>query len=541
MIKFKKLVINNYKSISKAELLYTKGLWEVSGINNDSTFKSNGAGKSTVLEAIQQCLYNKNIKSISIEDTYNRLTKKGYSITIYFSKGQDEYTITNDRESGCITIVKNNTDISEKGIANNLKLIQTIIGFDFSTFCALTYVSHQNIVSIMESFSSSNLMKVLLDFDTISNFETVTKDSLSKSKELVQRLLQENVQINDTITLMAEFKYTDLTPMYNEKQRLQNEFFENTSNINIQGLSNKLDSLNSSIQLNKSAIQQLELKINGKTCPTCGQETTHYGDVTKGLLQYELTALLEANEKYSTDFEIAKEAFNLANEKLIILRTEFDEAIRVVDTNITIGEYKNDLYERNKGQLNGATSKLEENNKLISTEYFNQDLYDTILKTIKSGKMHKDLLDNFTKVLNTYIDDYIKYMSIDYLNVKAKASKAAIDFILYDNRTKQFIDINTLSGGELTRIRIVVLMSMLKTISTLTKMSTNILVLDEALDTLDKSAADDLASLFEYLIKSEDKFIALVSHGEQLSNIDFSGKIKAIKTNGITTIIQEKE
>lgn len=541
MIKFKKITIQNYKSIANAVLLYDKGLWEVSGINNDSTFKSNGAGKSTVLEAIQQCLYNKNMKSISIEDTYNRSTKLGYKITVEFIKAQDTYKVINDREIGSISIFKNTDDISEKGITNNLKLIQSVIGFDFTTFCALTYVSHQNIVQIMDSFSSSNLMKVLLDFDTISNFEAVVKESLSKSKELVQRLLQDNVQINDTITLMSEFKYTDLTPMYNEKQRLQNKFFEDTSSIDIVKLSKQLESHNSSIILNNNSIARLELKINGDVCPTCGQETLHYGNVSKTLLQYELDSLLEANQMHEISLERAKKEFNEANDKLVVLRAEFDEALRVIDTNITIGEYKNGLYERNKGQITGATSKLEENNKVISSEYFNQDLYDTILKTIKTGKMHKDLLDNFTRVLNTYIDDYTKYMSLDYLNIKAKASKVAIEFILYDNRTKQFIDINTLSGGELTRIRIIVLMSMLKTISTLTKMSTNILVLDEALDTLDKSAADDLANLFEYLINTEDKFIALVSHGEQLSNIEFSGSIKAIKTNGNTVIIQEKE
>lgn len=541
MIKFKKITIQNYKSIANAVLLYDKGLWEVSGINNDSTFKSNGAGKSTVLEAVQQCLYNKNMKSISIEDTYNRSTKTGYKITIEFTKSQDVYKVINDRETGSVTVFKNNNDISEKGIANNLKLIQSIIGFDFTTFCALTYVSHQNIVQIMDSFSSSNLMKVLLDFDTITNFEVLVKESLIKSKELVQRLLQDNVQINDTLTLMSEFKYTDLTPMYSEKQRLQNKFIEDTYNIDIVKLSKQLESLTNSIALNKSAIAQLELNVSGAPCPTCGQETLHYGTISKVSIQFEIDTLLEANQIYEISLEKAKKEFNEANDKLVILRAEFDEALRVIDTNITIGEYKNGLYERNKGQITGATNKLEENNKVISSEYFNQDLYDTILKTIKTGKMHKDLLDNFTKVLNTYIDDYNKYMSLDYLNIKAKASKVSIEFILYDNRTKQFIDINTLSGGELTRIRITVLMSMLKTISTLTKMSTNILVLDEALDTLDKSAADDLANLFEYLINTEDKFIALVSHGEQLSNIDFSGSIQAIKTSGNTVITQEKE
>ena len=80
MIQFVSIKVANYKSIEYAELHYHRGVWLVQGDNKDTTFKSNGAGKSTILEAIQQCLYNKNIKGIPIEDTYNRVTKKGYKI-----------------------------------------------------------------------------------------------------------------------------------------------------------------------------------------------------------------------------------------------------------------------------------------------------------------------------------------------------------------------------------------------------------------------------------------------------------------------------
>lgn len=538
MIKFKSITITNFKSIEYAELFYHKGIWEVVGNNTDSTLKSNGAGKSTVLEAIQQCLYNKNLKGITIEDTYNRKTKKGYRLILKFSVGSDRYRIDNNREASTYDVYQNDICISKKTIPDNLKLVQSIIGFDFNSFCALTYVSHQNVVTLLDSFTSSNLMKVLLDFDSISIFEARTKEAFSTSKSRAQYLVQENTQLQDTITLVSEFKYTDLTPSYRRKQEINHKFAKDTCSIDIEKVQRRIQSINKELEeLNKS-IETVQHQHSGNPCPTCGQAQLQLGLISKELYKFELNKLEDNKKELLAELEQCTKDHSDKADVLTKLRHTFDEQTRMVDAQITIGEYKNKLYEDNKELINITTSKLEDNKKELSQEYFKQDLYDIILKTIKAGKLHKDLLDNFVKVLNIYIDEYTKFMSISYLNIKSKASKTGIEFHMYDSRYNQFIDINTLSGGELTRIRIIVLMSMLKTISSITSLSTNILVLDEALDTLDKSAANDLSMLFSYLIQNENKFIALVSHGEQLNEIEFTGKIQAIKSNGSTVIEQ---
>ncbi len=70
----------------------------------------------------------------------------------------------------------------------------------------------------------------------------------------------------------------------------------------------------------------------------------------------------------------------------------------------------------------------------------------------------------------------------------------------------------------------------------MTNASTNLLIFDESLDTLDASASSDLASLFEYLIAHDNKFIALISHGQQLDDIEFSGRLTITKSDGISTL-----
>ena len=541
MIQFVSIKVANYKSIEYAELHYHRGVWLVQGDNKDTTFKSNGAGKSTILEAIQQCLYNKNIKGIPIEDTYNRVTKKGYRIILIFNINNDRYRIDNNREAGTYDVYKNDIAISKKGITENLKLVQSIIGFDFNAFTSLTYISHQNVVTLLDSFTSSNLMKVLLDFDSISNFESKTKEAFSESKSKVQFLLQETAQLQDTQKLTANFSYSDLTPLYKHKQAISDKFLESVHLLDVDSIGKEIQVLSRQHSVLEEELNALHKKAFGDSCPTCGQDINQNGHINKVLAKIEYNNIAAKQEDINIELQTLTESYDSASAQLVVLRAKFDEELQNINSTITIGEYKNKLYEETKDIIESTALKIQQNKTRLTEEYFNQDLYDLLLKTIKAGKLHKDLLDNFAKVLNHYIDDYTKYMSISYLNIKAKASKIGMDFVLYDNRSRTFIDINTLSGGELTRIRVIVLMAMLKTISTLTRLSTNILVLDEALDTLDASAADDLSSLFQYLIDTENKFIALVSHGAQLNEIEFKGTITAIKDNGSTCIVQRND
>lgn len=541
MIQFVSIKVANYKSIEYAELHYHRGVWLVQGDNKDTTFKSNGAGKSTILEAIQQCLYNKNTKGIPIEDTYNRVTKKGYRIILRFNVNNDRYRIDNNREAGTYDVYKNDIAISKKGITENLKLVQSIIGFDFNAFTSLTYISHQNVVTLLDSFTSSNLMKVLLDFDSISNFESKTKEAFSESKSKVQFLLQETAQLQDTQKLTANFSYSDLTPLYKHKQAISDKFLESVHLLDVDSIGKEIQFLSRQHAVLEEELNALHKKAFGDSCPTCGQDINQNGHINKVLAKIEYDNIAAKQEDINIELQTLTESYDSASAQLVVLRAKFDEELQNINSTITIGEYKNKLYEETKDIIESTALKIQQNKTRLTEEYFNQDLYDLLLKTIKAGKLHKDLLDNFAKVLNHYIDDYTKYMSISYLNIKAKASKIGMDFVLYDNRSRTFIDINTLSGGELTRIRVIVLMAMLKTISTLTRLSTNILVLDEALDTLDASAADDLSSLFQYLIDTENKFIALVSHGAQLNEIEFKGTITAIKDNGSTCIVQRND
>jgi ABC-type multidrug transport system ATPase subunit len=129
-------------------------------------------------------------------------------------------------------------------------------------------------------------------------------------------------------------------------------------------------------------------------------------------------------------------------------------------------------------------------------------------------------------------------MSTTFTVIKAIPKKNSVELVTTDTRFNKIVNFTDYSGGELTRLRIVVLMSVLNAVQTITNVSTNILVFDEALDTLDSNAAQDLSNLFEYLSNNDNKFVALVSHGSQLNEIKFDGDITVTKHNGVSNVTQ---
>ena len=216
------------------------------------------------------------------------------------------------------------------------------------------------------------------------------------------------------------------------------------------------------------------------------------------------------------------------------------EKLQDVDNSIMIAKAKNQIYDENQEQIDEMRGHLIVKQKEHDNVLFEISVIQAALKVLKSGDIQKDLLTTFVAVLNLHLAHFTQYVNIDYIVIRAVANKASVAFEISDTRFSKIVSVHTLSGGERTRLRLIVLLSMLRAIKELTAISSNLLVFDESLDTLDVSASKDLANLFDYLIGNDNKFIALVSHGDQLSDINFNGIITATKSEGVTGVLHER-
>ena len=546
MIIFQTLKISNFKSIESAELSYTSGVWKVEGINNDTSFKSNGSGKTTILEAIQQCLFNKTTASPPIEDTTRKSVGKkvhkrtGYKLELTFTDGKDNYRIVNDREAMRIQIFVNEADMMVKSIPSALKQISTIIGMDFTTFVTLTFINHDTITDLLDNFSSSSLMKVILNFSQISDFEKSAKQEQKVINNSLSNTAARLQTLHDSLSLLDQYREIDMKPLHAKKAAITKAIFDIKDSLLPEVLTkeDKVKEVLAERTSAKSKFTKLQRKYKDSKCECCGQ-LLNLSEVDREKLLIELIGL----EEHIVNLDLSVQGLELlASQHRETYNTTLDEVEQErqkINHTITIAQTKNQIYNDSKSQaddLRRQTIELEITQENLS---FRSTVIQTALLVLKSGDIQKDLLSMFVAVLNIHLSHFIEFVSLDYINIKAIATKASVSFTLYDSRFNHNVSIHTLSGGEKTRLRLIVLLSMLQTIKEITSTASNIVIFDESLDTLDDSATSDLANLFDYLVHHDNKFIALVSHGEQLKEIEFTGIITAEKTNGVTKIKKE--
>jgi DNA repair exonuclease SbcCD ATPase subunit len=124
---------------------------------------TNGMGKSSIPLIIEEVLYNKNSKGIKKADIPNRYVNDGYSISLEFSKGPNEYIISVSRKGSIkVKLVENGEDISSHTATNTYKTLQEIMGVDFKTFSQLVYQNTNASLQFLTA-TDSNRKKFLID------------------------------------------------------------------------------------------------------------------------------------------------------------------------------------------------------------------------------------------------------------------------------------------------------------------------------------------------------------------------------------------
>ncbi len=142
-IDFTMLLINNYKSIGNATVyLKDRGLILVEGqVIGSNSADSNGAGKTTIFDALSWCLYGIPIdgKLDNVDDVINNIVGKNCCVTVTFDHGEDQYAIAryrkDDNGKNGLHFAKNGTDITGSIKSVTQELINSTIGMDHSSFC----------------------------------------------------------------------------------------------------------------------------------------------------------------------------------------------------------------------------------------------------------------------------------------------------------------------------------------------------------------------------------------------------------------------
>lgn len=154
-MKFQKLTIKNFLTIGEASIeLDDRGLLLIQGENQDDpSAESNGAGKSSVVDALCWALYGTTARGVTGDAVVNKTAKKDCQVAVVMVEGDKEYRVVRYRKD---STAKNVVTISERdlttGVGGDLskgtdketqEVINAVMGCSLDVFMAAVYAGQE--------------------------------------------------------------------------------------------------------------------------------------------------------------------------------------------------------------------------------------------------------------------------------------------------------------------------------------------------------------------------------------------------------------
>ena len=569
-----------FENIKWKNFLSTGDHWtEINFTETSSTLiiGLNGAGKSTVLDALCFALFNKPFRRVKRGQLVNSINEKGLKVELEFSIGKDEYRVFRGAKPNVFELYHNNKLVDQDAANRDMQkyLEQTVLKLNFKSFTQVVILGSSTFVPFMQLTAPHRreVIEDLLDINIFSNMNSLLKDRvrsansqnkdcthmlrLAKEKvESQQKLINSLTEVNQTRQdeKQNKMKNNDMTIKGLEKERDDNK-------IKLENLQKELDGvddqrsyiadlnsekaeINADLKLAKKEIKFLETH---DTCPTCTQE------IDKDFKFDKVTNLQDKRVKLTKTFnkiklEIAdlmqdvKHAEDLSMQCHAV-RTDIHngdrDIVRLSMENLEINKELIDL-QTNTPNIEKETNTLVAFNKELSVTEKNCskisetiDEYFIVSNLLKDSGIKSQIIKRYVPVFNNLINKYLH--SMDFF----------VNFTLDENfneiiksRFRDEFSYSSFSEGEKQKIDLALLFTWREIARMKNSIATNLLILDEVFDSsLD---ADGTAELFK-ILKSfgNDSNVFVISHKGEILVDKFLRTIKFEKINDFSKMSED--
>ena len=533
MLKINKVILNNYWSYGYQELeyKYDKPVLVI-GERKDECFSSNGAGKSSLFEAMMWCLFAKTTKGLLANTVVNYKIGKDCFVSVEGTVNNIPFVVTRYRlhstHKNDVHFLYNNID--SRGATNqetNIKIEKTL-NLDFEFFkqtCFFNPRTVQGFCSLSDS-NKKNILEYILNLNKWEDYYNSATQELNKAVSEKESLV---VKLNQTKANKARFIENVYKPF------LISDFKRDDMRYRLTCVEDELSRIKLTpveqpredvISLTANA-RILKERINSKdNCLTCGQPISL--DVPK--LKQQLSGMLKTIK--SAEHQKLKYTKYLADldklNKLTIEKTNLEKEIDLCEKRSSnVKKLRLEVLSY-QGEINLIKEVLKEYNKTINN-----------LNVLKKAFSPKGIKSYIIKDILPYLNSRLEHYSGELTN---NSIKIRITFDYDSNRLISSInkdvpyDYANLSSGEAKRVDLCMLFSLLDLMSTL-KNRPNFIILDEIFDSLDNSGLDKVVNLL-YNIKYENIFV--ITHNNDLKE-HFNSTLFIKNEQGISHIVDGNE
>jgi DNA repair exonuclease SbcCD ATPase subunit len=566
MITFEKIRWKNFLS--------TGDQWTEIQLNKSSTtlvIGTNGAGKSTMLDALCFALFNKPYRKINKPQLVNSSNEKGCLVEVEFSVGPKKYMVRRGIKPNVFDVlVDGEMKNKEADDRANQKIVEDqILKLNYKSFTQIVILGSSNFVPFMQLSQSHRreVIEDLLDIRIFSAMNNLLKEDIRQSREVIKSLTLKKSNIKDKISMQSSF-IEDLETRHkdnidkNEKkvERLIQDALEADENnkklsLQVESLQNELGNYNNATKKlrelgglkgkisNKVATITKEHKFftENTVCPTCTQSIEEDFRINKiSDAQFKAKELQEGFLKLEESIRIEEDKERHFKK----LSTEITELTHdISQNNVRISGFQRQVRDL-QSEIQTLTSQLQNrNSEHEKLDGFKEDLQvvfekladkneevkynDFAYSMLKDGGVKTKIIKKYLPLINKQVNRYLQMMDF-YVNLHLDEEFGeTIQSPIHDKFTY-----SSFSEGEKMRIDLALLFAWREVARFKNSANTNLLILDEVFDSsLDTVGTDEFTKIIRFVIQDANTFV--ISHKADMLD-KFNNVVEFSKKGGFS-------
>ena len=536
---------------------------------------NNGAGKSTILDALTFSLFNKPFRKVNKSQLINTINEKDCHVELEFHVGNVDWKVIRGMKPGRFEIYKDGKVMNQNAAVNDQQrwLEEQVLKLNYKSFTQIVILGSASFVPFMQLTAPNRreVIEDLLDIKIFSAMGLILKERVRGVNERLREisirknLLEEKIDMQNGF--IQEIENTSKKDAKDKREKIKNinkqiERYED----DLAEMSQELDAINKDMEMLSDCNTKLRKlgNLRGKmsqkvstitkehkffsenvTCPTCTQSIeeefrldkikdaeTKAKDLEKGYKELEEAIKLE-EEKESQFKKITSEASKLTHEisKTSTRVSGLQNQTRDIEQEIqTITEQlENRTTERHAlDKLLGELEGLQKNQSQESEKNVYNEFAHALMK---DGGVKSKIIKRYLPLMNQQINKYLQLMDF-YINFSLDDEfKESVKSPIHDKFSYE-----SFSEGEKMRIDLSLLFTWREIARMKNSASTNLLILDEIFDSsLDGFGTDYFTKIIKYVVSDANVFI--ISHKTDDLIDSFDKIIKFDKIKGFSKLV----
>lgn len=569
MINFKKIRYKNFLSTGNA---FTEIDFQAHHTN--LVVGTNGAGKSTMLDALTFVLFNKPFRKINKPQLVNTVNERDCLVEIEFEVNSRSYLVRRGIKPNVFDIELNGNLLHKEADdrANQKILEENILKVNYKSFTQIVILGSSTFVPFMQLTTANRreVIEDLLDIRIFSAMNGLIKDKIRTQKEQIKSLDVKRKNVKEKIDMQKSFidelenrgkqsidenkiKIDNLMKeaevFLRENSVLEEDVFKFTKEQQIVTDAGdklvKLNNLRGKLSQKVGTITKEHKFFSENTvCPTCGQDIEEDFRVNRiSDAQDKAKELKKGYEDLESTIKFEQERerqFNALSQEITKLTHDISQNNTRINLNQRqIRDLENEIQTTTSNLQNRNTEheKLEEFRESLQRTI--EDLsdrkqeivhYDFAYSLLKDDGVKTKIIKKYLPFINQQVNRYLQLMDF-YINFQLDGEfNETVESPIHEH-----FSYSSFSEGEKMRIDLALLFTWREVARVKNSVNTNLLIMDEVFDSsLDGFGTEEFLKIIRYVVKDANIFV--ISHKDSLHD-KFESVLKFDKVKGFSRML----